>query len=266
MATNFVPDARSYATAEFPTLVRAAQFPLPAHLETFVQAWSYLGDVEDAVFTAVNAHLASRTSWTATQKASYASLRTAWQDAQVTLYTLTRAFFMATFPDAAANSYAASLGYPGWLPKADAAGITPPLTPDMRDRDGKRYGIGVPGTRTLATLEAQYPQMRMALAWNPDGARAAVGKLYAVGLAARFFASLFTSAAPSPDAAGVVVREVAYMRRTPRWPFYVLGGLLFAGFIYYATKTAPRRGARGLAATRLTSLSDKVPSRYGLEV
>lgn len=269
MATNFAPDARSYATATYPTLVRAVQFPLPASMTTFEEAWMYLGTVEDAVFEVVNRRLPSRATWTAQQRNSYASLRLAWQDAQLRLYQFTRNVFALTFPATAANTYSEALGYPGWLPRSDAQGIELPLAPDMRSADGKRMGIASTGGRTLATLAVQYPNARLVLGFDEDEARTVCGKMYAAGLAAKFFTSLFANTpAQSPVDPAVVAREVAMNSSSNKLPYYIAGGIVACGLFYWFFLRAPKRsGTRGLGApTRLKTLNDPVPSRYNLEI
>lgn len=260
-----------------------SSLPLPSSLGALADFWLLLGNSEDAVFEAANTYLANQARLTSAQKTAYATLRTQWQRAQLRLYELTRLALTSAFSIDRANVYANAFPYPGWLPSLPTT--LRDVSPDMRDRDGKRFGTATPGMQAALNLEATnasaYDQMSGDFAQDSAHVVPLLADVYNVGLLAKKLKAQFrlepasTSSAPPVVAANVI--EMTDARDKPVWPFVALA-LAGAATLYllFAPVSTPRRalsGVRkrrsprdGLGAIRLKTLADPVGNKYGLQV
>lgn len=80
--------------------------------------------------------------------------------------------------------------------------------------------------------------------------------------------STSSNPAVNPTGSDVLAYQAAADAGTPSyWPYYVAAGVVGVFGLWYFVFRKPKRGVRGLGeATRLRTLRDPVPSRYGLEV
>lgn len=297
---DFVPLARSYVQEAYPTLASTYAFPLPGVVVTLDDLVDFMGTVEEAVFAAADRGFKQRANLNATQAAGYDALRNVWHAAQLKVYRLARTIIENTFPQSVSQSLVGGIAYPGWLPRRDVPPAAPmTLTPDMRDAQGKRLGIWSATTRWLAQVHARYANTTFSLDGAANDAREALGDLDAAGMAARALTErLGRALAGLGDAAtntGIVppamrekvhataeqlqaMRDRAIDRELLRagssytWLYITLGAVGTIGLFWLllrkpATRSHGVSRIRGVGeATRLTSLRDKVPSRYGLEV